>query len=72
MLKGAFQLHCWCLQQKLEFVTSDNPEAVRSRLNSQGARLGAVKELRGKRVLAGKDREGNNIQISEQPGGAPK
>ncbi|MEM6452440.1 MAG: VOC family protein [Cyanobacteria bacterium P01_D01_bin.105] len=52
---------------RLEFVTAGSLEDSRTYLNAQGARLNPIKELRGKPILMGKDRDGNNIQISEQP-----
>ena len=52
---------------RLEFVTAGSLEESRAYLNVRGARLGPIKEIRGKRIVTGKDRDGNNIQISEQP-----
>ena len=52
---------------RLEFVTVGSLEESCTYLNSRGARLGPIKEVRGKRIMIGKDRDGNNIQISEQP-----
>ena len=52
---------------RLEFVVAGKLELLRANLNARGARLGPVKEVNGKRVMAGKDKDGNNIQISERP-----
>ena len=51
---------------RLEYVTFGSLEESRTYLNSRGARLSPIKEVRGKRILVGKDKEGNNIQIAEQ------
>lgn len=51
---------------RLEFVAKGSLEEARDYFNDRGARLGAIKELRGKRIVVGKDKDGNTIQISKQ------
>lgn len=51
---------------RLEFVTKGSLEDSRDYFNDRGARLGAIKELLGKRIVKGKDKDGNTIQISEK------
>ncbi len=52
---------------RLEFVTEDSLEQTREELNARGARFGPIKERLGKRITVGKDKDGNTIQLSEQP-----
>lgn len=52
---------------RLEFVAVGSLEESCANLNARGARIGPIREVAGKRVVVGKDKDGNNIQISEQP-----
>lgn len=51
---------------RLEFVTDQALSAVRLSLNEKGVRLGPIKELRGRKMCNGKDRNGNTIQITRE------
>ena len=49
---------------RLEFTTANDLGETREYLNERGARLGPIKEVRGRQVCLGKDRDGNSIQVS--------
>jgi catechol 2,3-dioxygenase-like lactoylglutathione lyase family enzyme len=49
---------------RIELSVRGNLEEARASLNARGARLGPSKTVRGRRVCASKDRDGNSIQLS--------
>lgn len=51
---------------RLEFETECCLEDLRACLAERGVRLGVIKEVRAKRIVVGKDKDGNTIQISER------
>ncbi|OED44238.1 hypothetical protein AB833_01910 [Chromatiales bacterium (ex Bugula neritina AB1)] len=52
---------------RFEFVTDGCLEESREYFNGRGARLGPVKEVRGKRIMTGRDKDEINIQVTELP-----
>ena len=53
---------------RLEFECDRPLERAREALIARGAKLGEIQSLRGRRFCRGKDRDGNQIQISEPEG----
>lgn len=51
---------------RLEFVCNNTLEQSQDYFRGRGARLGEIREFLGKRIIVGKDKDGNSIQISEQ------
>lgn len=51
---------------RLEFEALACLEESRDMLNAKGAKLGPIKELTGRRVSAGRDKDGNTVQLSER------
>ena len=49
---------------RIELVVEGGLEEARALLNERGARLGPCKEVRGRLICSGKDRDGNTIQLA--------
>jgi catechol 2,3-dioxygenase-like lactoylglutathione lyase family enzyme len=54
---------------RIELVVKGDLQEARTLLNDRGARLGECKNVRGRAVCVGKDRDGNAIQLSAEPSG---
>ncbi|MBI3899672.1 MAG: VOC family protein [Gammaproteobacteria bacterium] len=52
-------------QPRLEFSTGAELSVAREYFNERGARLGPIKQLAGRKMCAGKDKDGNTISITQ-------
>jgi len=54
---------------RIELSVRGNLEEAQESLSARGALLGPIKTVRGRQVCAGKDRDGNSIQLSADASG---